>query len=287
MDALRFSQTLEWQPPSPTSNGSPDCPRCPKKIIFYQAPTHRVVSALGATIESMQPSKTLLLFIGADRWPYSCPSTHAQCDTSAAPAARLGPAQWSYSAKKLSDDGVTLIAPILSPSEASASPPSASARNRRPSAGCADAGFQGSSEEQNDKEGDSPASSDPSRSGPTGASPSALTAILPSVQAGPQQCKQGPARCNAPGHMLVSAPVAGTTPFADVDDVPHCRSATQPITAQPQDSANDLEGAPQLQDSAKVCFRFLMFEWQHVRMATCRSTSTLQGHRCHAHPCWR
>lgn len=282
MDALRLSQTLEWQPPSTTSSAPPACcPRCPKKIIFYQAPASRVQSALGATIDSMQPAKTLLMFIGADSWPYTCPSTRVQHDDNAATIAPLVPAQWSNAAKQLGQNGVTLIAPVLSPNQESTSTSYASAaRNCRPSAGCADAGFQDSSAEHNGKEGDSPSSSDrdaltpdASLAGPTGASPSALTAILPSVQAGPQRRKRGPPRhCHTMGHMaappacvdagshpwptssgpvLVSAPAPSTNAFADVDHVPHCHSTTQPCTeATLPDS--ELEAAPQLQDSAKV-----------------------------------
>lgn len=277
MDALRLSQTLEWQPPFSTSSGPPACcPRCPKKIIFYQAPASRVQSALGVTIDSMQSSKTLLMFIGADSWPYSCPSTRQQCD---APHAALVPAQWSQAAKQLQENGVTLIAPVLSPNQESTSTLSASAvRNRCPSAGGADAGFQDSSAEHNDKEGDSPSSPDrdaltpdASLSGPSGASPSALTAILPSVQAGPQRSKRGPARrantmavppaCVDAGSVqwsTSSEPVLvspSTNAFADVDDVPHCHSATQPSTEVALQD-NDLEpgeAVPQLQDSAKVC----------------------------------
>lgn len=279
MDALRLSQTLEWQPPASSSSGPPACcPRCPKKIIFYQAPASRVQSALGATIDSMQPTKTLLMFIGADRWPYMCPSTRAKDNCA---LAALAPAHWSNAAKQLSENGVTLIAPVLSPHQESTSTVSATAaRNRRPSAGCADAGFQDSSTEHNEKEGDSPASSDrealtpdASLAGPTGASPSALTAILPSVQAGPQRSKRGPPRHSVsmgqvalpptqvdagspPWHgsgapVLVSAPVMSTNAL-DVDDIPHCHSATQPSieAVMPE---NDLEGGMPLQDSAKVC----------------------------------
>ena len=201
-----------------------------------------------------------------------------QRGSKADPAAPLEPPQWSHAARKLADNGVTLIAPDL-PNRESPSTQAASARNRRPSAGCADAGFQGSSAEHDDMEGHSPSSSvgraatpDASLSGRTGSSPLALTAILPSVQAGPQQHMRGRVRHNASGHMatppaavdagsppwrtssgpvLVSAPVAGTNAFADVDEKPHCHSATQPSTeaALPE---NDLEVAPQLQDSAKV-----------------------------------
>lgn len=273
MDALRLSQTLEWQPPSQAPSGPPACcPRCPRKIIFYQAPASRIQSALGATIDSMPPSKTLLVFIGADGWPFQCPAAAPK----AANVPAFAPAPWSPTARHLADHGIALIAPLVAAhpeSGSSMSAVAAASRHRR-----ASAGFQDSSAEAPDPEGGSLSSTEPDNSlapnsllgGPADSSPTSLAAILPSVQAGPERRKRAPPRhCPHPpappsaddasspswpattGPVLLGAPSATdalSTDALDAADAPPCASDTHERT---DDADNDLEGGP-LQDSAKA-----------------------------------